>query len=59
MQAAPPADDASALVVRHEHEGQVYATVFGQLIEAGPGSSSFEYSREPWAQAPWTAAVLS
>ncbi len=59
VQTAPPADDASALVVCHEHEGQVYATVFGQLIEAGAGRSSFEYSREPWAPAPWTAAVLS
>ncbi len=33
----PPQDDPGALVVRHEQDGLVYATVFGELIEAAPG----------------------
>lgn len=55
---APPADDPAALVVRHEREGLVYATVFGQLIEAVPGRLRCEYSRTPWDGAPWQAVVL-
>jgi hypothetical protein len=57
-QAAPPADDPSALVVRHEEEGLVYATVFGQLIEASPGQLRCAYSRRPWARGRWTDVVL-
>ena len=53
-----PADDPSALVVRHEADGLVYATVFGELIEARPGHLRLEYSREPWTTAPWTTAVI-
>ncbi|MGY1985524.1 hypothetical protein ACI792_04800 [Blastococcus sp. SYSU DS0669] len=45
----PPQDDPGALVVRHEEHGQVFATVFGQLIEAAPGRLSLEHSRSPWA----------
>jgi Transport and Golgi organisation 2 len=59
VQARTPADDPSALVVRHEAEGRVYATVFGELIEAVPGRLLLEYTREPWTDAPWTRAVLS
>jgi hypothetical protein len=49
----PPVDDLAALVVRHEREGLVYATVFGQLIDAAPGELKVSYAREPW-QLPWT-----
>jgi uncharacterized protein with NRDE domain len=54
VQGAPPADDPGALVVRHERDGQVFATVFGQLIEAEPGRLRLEYSRTPWSDQPWT-----
>lgn len=51
--AAGPADDPAALVVRHELDGQVYATVFGQLIEAEPGRLHLEYTRRPSAADTW------
>jgi uncharacterized protein with NRDE domain len=54
VQGAPPADDPAALVVRHERDGQVFATVFGQLIEAEPGRLRLEYSRTPWSSQLWT-----
>jgi hypothetical protein len=54
VQAQPPSDDPGALVVRHEHEGQVFATVFGQLAEVRPGRLHLEYSRRPWTTAAWT-----
>ena len=59
VQGAAPADDPAALVVRHEHEGQVYATVFGELIDAVPGRLHLEYSRSPWLPDAWTDAVLT
>jgi uncharacterized protein with NRDE domain len=49
-----PSDDPAALVVRHELAGSVYATVFGQLITAAPGSLHIAYSRTPWERAGWT-----
>jgi len=55
VQSRPPADDPSALVVRHERDGQVFATVFGELIQAEPGRLHLEYSRRPWAAEPWTS----
>jgi Transport and Golgi organisation 2 len=55
---APPADDPGALVVRHERDGIVYATVFGQLVEARPGRLRLEYSRQPWADRPWTTLAI-
>jgi len=58
VEAAPPADDPAALVVRHEQEGLVYATVFGELIDAGPGRLHLEYSRRPWAPDGWTELVV-
>jgi hypothetical protein len=58
VESTPPADDPGALVVRHEQDGLVYATVFGQLIEATPGRLRCAYSRRPWTTDPWTATVL-
>jgi hypothetical protein len=40
-------------VVRLERDGVVYATVFGELIEAAPGRLRIEHSRRPWAGEPW------
>jgi hypothetical protein len=56
VQSAPPADDPAALVVRHQRGDDVYATVFGQLIESHPGDLRIEYSREPWTAGSWVAA---
>jgi hypothetical protein len=53
-----PADDPGALVVRHQRDDLVYATVFGELIEAEPGRLRLEYSREPWSAGPWKAVDL-
>jgi hypothetical protein len=58
VQSGPPRDDPAALVIRHEHEGLVYGTVFGELIEAAPGRLRLEYSREPWLPQPWPALEL-
>lgn len=49
----PPQDDPGALVVRHEQDGRVWATVFAELIEAAPGRLRIEYSRRPWTADPW------
>jgi hypothetical protein len=49
-----PSDDRAALIVRHEQDGRVYATVFGQLIDAQPGRLHLEYNRRPWAGGRWT-----
>jgi hypothetical protein len=49
----PPQDDPGALVVRHEQDGLVYATVFGELIEAAPGRLRVEHTRRPWTAEPW------
>ncbi len=48
----PPRDDPGALVVRHEEDGRVFATVFGELVDARPGRLTLEYSRTPWL-GPW------
>jgi hypothetical protein len=53
VQSAPPQDDPGALVVRHERDGQVFGTVFGELIEAAPGRVRLEHSRRPWSRRPW------
>jgi hypothetical protein len=53
VQNGPPEDDPAALVVRHERDGLVFATVFGELIEARPGRLRLEYSRQPWRDNPW------
>jgi hypothetical protein len=52
----PPSEDPAALVVRREHEGSVFATVFGQLVETRPGSVRLQYSRRPWVAGSWTTA---
>ena len=49
----PPSDDPAALVVRHERDDLVFATVFGELIEAAPGWLRLEFSRRPWESRPW------
>jgi Transport and Golgi organisation 2 len=54
LTAAPPADDLTALVVRHEVDTDTYATVLGQLIASEPGRLSIAYSRRPWERAGWT-----
>lgn len=59
VQGRAPADDPGALVVRHERDGVVYATVFGELIDAEPGRLRLEYSREPWSPDPWKALDLA
>ena len=52
--AAPPADDLTALVVRHRIDADTYATVLGQFITSSPGALSIAYSRTPWERAGWT-----
>jgi hypothetical protein len=52
----PPADDRTALIVRHEFETDEYATVFGQQLTATPGELHITYSRTPWDAAGWTEA---
>ena len=54
-----PADDPGALVVRHQRGDLVYATVFGELIDAEPGRLRLDYSRRPWSAEPWRAAEFS
>jgi hypothetical protein len=49
----PPADDRTALIVRHAFETDTYATVFGQLITASPGKLVISHSRTPWDAATW------
>ncbi|MCU1589963.1 MAG: hypothetical protein JWP11_1219 [Frankiales bacterium] len=49
----PPADDPAALVVRHAFDGGVYATVFGQVLTAGPGRLDLSWSRTPWVAGSW------
>lgn len=49
----PPADDRTALIVRHEFETDAYATVFGQLITAAPGDLRIAHSRSPWVADTW------
>jgi hypothetical protein len=49
-----PSDDPSALVVRHEVGGDVYATVFGQLITAEEGALRISSSATPWIDGSWS-----
>lgn len=50
-----PSPDRASLVVRGEHEGKVFATVFGQVITAAPGELRLAWSREPWGDHAWTS----
>jgi hypothetical protein len=52
-----PADDPAALVVRHQTEDAVYATVFGQVVSALPGNVSLSWSRTPWVEGSWTVGA--
>jgi uncharacterized protein with NRDE domain len=49
-----PTDDPAGLVVRGEHEGKVFATVFGQLFTSVPGRLELSWARRPWGDGPWT-----
>ena len=55
LRATEPAPDPAALVVRVAREDRVYATVFGQLFTAVPGSLALSWSREPWGDGVWTS----
>jgi transport and Golgi organization protein 2 len=57
VQGQPPRDDPGALVVRHQQDGLVFATVFGQLIDARPSRLRLEYSRRPWL-GPWHSLAV-
>lgn len=48
-----PTDDRAALVIRHEFEGGVYATVFGQIMTVQPGQFDLSFTRTPWDAATW------
>ena len=54
-----PRDDPAALVVRHALDDAVYATVFGQVIEAQPGGVALSWSRTPWVEQSWRSQLLS
>jgi hypothetical protein len=58
VQDGPPRDDPAALVVRHEQDGLVFGTVFGELIDARPGRLRLAYSRQPWSGDPWRTVAL-
>ena len=59
VRTAEPSDDRSAIIVRHPLEsGEVYATVFGQLIAARPGELRVDFSMTPWTDAAWTTVRL-
>jgi hypothetical protein len=51
----PPQDDPAALTVRHEQDGLVYATVFGELLDTEPGRLHLASSRSPWSGDGWRA----
>ena len=57
VQSQPPRDDPGALVVHHEQDGLVFATVFGEFIDAQPGRLHLEYSRRPWL-VPWHSLAV-
>jgi hypothetical protein len=57
VQSQPPRDDPGALVVHHEQDGLVFATVFGEFIDARPGRLHLEYSRRPWL-VPWHSLAV-
>jgi hypothetical protein len=51
-----PKPDPAALVVRGEHDGKVFATVFGQLITSRPGRLDLSWTRRPWGDNGWESA---
>ena len=48
-----PSADLTELVVRRQRDDLVYATVFGQLIDAEPSRLLLTYSRTPWIYDSW------
>ena len=48
-----PAADPTALVVRHESDDRVFATVFGQALTTVPGALDVRWSRTPWVADGW------
>lgn len=55
LRGTEPAPDPAALVVRGEHDGRVFATVFGQLFTSLPGRLELSWSRQPWGESIWTS----
>lgn len=49
-----PTADPAGLVVRGEHDGKVFATVFGQLFSAEKGRLDLSWARQPWGDGTWT-----
>ena len=54
-----PRDDPASLVVRHERDNQVFATVFGELLAGQPGSLKVHFTRTPWGTHEWNRLDLS
>lgn len=54
LRASAPTADPAGLVVRGEHDGKVFATVFGQLFTAEPGRLELSWARQPWGDGEWT-----
>lgn len=59
-----PRDDPASLVVRHEREGpqqerQVFATVFGEVLEGEPGRLQLQFTRTPWGAHEWQQLDLT
>jgi len=53
------ADDPTSLLVRHRLEdGRTFATVFGQVLESGPGRLGLRWSRTPAVAASWVEREL-
>ena len=64
LRRAEPRDDPASLVVRHERRDpelglQVFATVFGEIIEARPGRLQVRFSRTPWGTHEWQQLDLT
>jgi hypothetical protein len=57
LRASEPLPDPAALVVRGEHDGKVFATVFGQVFTSLPGKLDLSWSRQPWGDGAWTSAI--
>jgi hypothetical protein len=57
LEGTSPSADPASLVVRGEHDGRVFATVFGQLFSVVPGRLELSWSRLPWGDNPWEHRV--
>jgi hypothetical protein len=58
VQGEVPQDDPAALVVRHQKDDLVFATVFGQLIDSAPGGLDLAWSRAPWQPGEWARTTF-